>query len=190
MSVVLGRVNNVWAIYIQTFQSLSQTCERSASEFIRHVNVQFLSRKWVNMNPAAIVLSCRHTSKLAQITISCSSIIINTHSVLIKEWPSQQLSFTAKKKKTYFSIPNFSRDLCTSFDLSECKYKSGSLIYVHTLRAYQVSCNVLWLFVSSDADSNSELLFTTQEGAFLTSGNVPKNGNFFEKEISICARVI
>jgi hypothetical protein len=99
MSVVLGRVNTIWAIYIRTFQSRSQTCGRSASEFIRHVNVQFLSRKWLNMNPAAIVLSCRHKNKLAQITISYSSIIINIYSVLTKGWPSQQLLFTAKNRK-------------------------------------------------------------------------------------------
>lgn len=95
-----------------------------------------------------------------------------------------------KRKETYFSIPNFFGGLHTSVGLSECKYKSGTLIYVHTLTAYQVSCNVHWLFVSSNVDPNFELLFTTQNDAFLISGNISKNGNFFEKEISICARVI
>ena len=92
----------------------------------------------------------------------------------------------------YFSITNFWGGLYTSVGLSECEYKSGSLIYVHTLTAYQVSCNIQvhWLFVSSDADPNFELLFTTQDGAYLISGNISKNGNIFEKEISIIARVI
>jgi hypothetical protein len=47
----------------------------------------------------ATVLSCRHTSKLAQFTESCSSININIYSVLTKHWPSQQLPFTAKNRK-------------------------------------------------------------------------------------------
>jgi hypothetical protein len=90
----------------------------------------------------------------------------------------------------YYSIPNFCGGLYTSVGLSEYKYNTGTLIYAHTLTAYQVSCNVHWLFVSLDADPNFELLFTTQDDAFLISGNISKNGNFFEKEISICANVI
>jgi hypothetical protein len=68
---------------------------------------------------------------------------------------------------TFLNSEAFDRDPYTSVFLPE--YNSRSLIYLNIFMAERGKCYLRshWLLAFSKVNSNSELLFTTQDGEFL-----------------------